>query len=94
MRLVRIYQHTEPKHDMDISQAGFHPDVLVLYNEMGIIDLSDGSISRTELHRLIRILRLKQNCGVNMAGAAIIVDLLDRIEDLQDELRQVHQRGI
>ena len=91
MRLVHILQHSETGQDISISQAGFHPDLLVRYKEMGIIDLDDDSISLTELRRLFRIVRLRQHCGANMAGAAIIVDLLDRIEDLKEQLRQAHE---
>ena len=91
MILVHIHEHSEPGENMCISQSGFHPDLLILYQELGVIDLDDDNISLTELHRLLRIMRLRQNCGVNMAGAAIIVELLDRIEDLKEELRQVHR---
>jgi chaperone modulatory protein CbpM len=39
--------------------------------------------------RLRRMLRLRDDLGVNLAGAAIIVDLLERLERLEAELARV-----
>ncbi len=90
MKLIHIHCHTDPKEKITAyqleSQLKFHPDLLTLYKEMGIIEFEDNCISYEELHRLQKILRLKQNCGVNTIGATIIVDLLEKIENLQEEL--------
>jgi hypothetical protein len=42
--------------------------------------------------RVARVLRLERDLGVNFEGAAVIMDLLDRIEQLQDELRALRGR--
>jgi len=43
--------------------------------------------------RLRRTLRLHGDLGVNLMGAAIIVDLLERLERLEDELARQRHRG-
>lgn len=45
-----------------------------------------------DLYRLHKILRLKQNCGVNTIGATIIVDLLEKNENLQNELERLRRK--
>lgn len=42
--------------------------------------------------RLRRMQRLRRDLGVNFAGAAIILDLVGRVEQLNRELREMHQR--
>jgi DNA-binding transcriptional MerR regulator len=39
--------------------------------------------------RLRRMLRLRDHLGVNLVGAAIIVDLLERLERLETELSRL-----
>jgi len=40
--------------------------------------------------RLRRMARLRRDLGVNFAGAAVIVDLVDRIEELNRDLAEMH----
>ena len=95
MKLTHIHCHTDPKEKITgyqlQFQLEFHPDLLTLYKEMGIIEFEDNCIRYEELHRLQKILRLKENCGVNTIGATIIVDLLEKIENLQDELENLRK---
>lgn len=42
--------------------------------------------------RVARVVRLERDLGVNFEGAAVILDLLDRIEHLEDELRSLRGR--
>ena len=41
--------------------------------------------------RIQKLVRLQTDLGVNLEGAAIIVDLLDRIDQLEAELRAWHR---
>ncbi len=91
MKLVRIHCHTDIDEKITACRLEFHPDILAIYEEMGLIEIREECINYEDLRRLHRILRLKKNCGVNTAGAAIIVDLLDRIENLQDEVKRLRR---
>jgi hypothetical protein len=42
--------------------------------------------------RVSRVLRLERDLGVNFEGAAVILDLLDRIDQLEHELRSLRGR--
>lgn len=92
MKLIRIHCHTEQGESITEYELEFHPDLLAIYQEMGIIELEDDSISFEDLLRLQKILRLKRNCGVNTVGATIIVDLLEKIEIMQDELERLRKK--
>lgn len=83
MSIVRFYHHYDrlPIYDLDI-----HPELLRLLGELGIIEIREETIVPEQLQRAYKLLRLKQTMGVNLPGAAIILDLLDRIEALQAEV--------
>jgi len=92
MKLVRIHCHTDIDESTTEYRLEYHPDLLVIFEELGIINKLDNGISYEELCRLEKILRLKRNCGVNTVGASIIVDLLEKIEYLQDEVERLRRK--
>ena len=92
MKLVRIHCHTDVEERVTEYRLEYHPDFLAKFEELGIIEHLDEGISYEELHRLEKILRLKRNCGVNTVGASIIVDLLEKIEYLQDEVEHLRRK--
>jgi DNA-binding transcriptional MerR regulator len=52
-----------------------------------------GVFPATTAVRLKRMLRLRADLGVNLAGAQIIVDLLTRLDDLEAELTRLRRSG-
>jgi MerR family transcriptional regulator/heat shock protein HspR len=44
------------------------------------------------VERLQRIVRLRRDLGVNLAGIAVILDMRERIVNLQKELRRLRGR--
>lgn len=92
MKLVRVYCHSDEREKVSTCRIEFHPDLLAAYEKLGIIEIKEEEIDYEELRRLNRVLRIKRNCGVNTVGATIIVDLLDKIEELQDEVRSLRRK--
>ncbi|HSW35671.1 MAG TPA: chaperone modulator CbpM [Candidatus Limnocylindrales bacterium] len=91
MKLVHVHCHADIRESLSECFLEFHPAMIALLEEMGIIEIQGETIHPEELRRLHKILRLKRKCGVNTVGAAIIVDLLDKIESLQDEIEHLRR---
>ena len=69
--------------------AGISPTMLARLVRLGLIEpVAEGSTEFTaaSARRLRRMLRLRRDLGVNLTGAAILVDLLERLEQLEAEL--------
>ena len=69
-----------------------HPQTLRYYERAGLLKptRSTGKIrlySQREIEHLQKIARLTNDLGVNLAGVEIIVDLTERLEKLQDEVK-------
>jgi chaperone modulatory protein CbpM len=79
------------------SAAGLRPelvDTLVRYR-LVVPKVNTGScplFSFSSVERLGRILRLRHDLGVNLAGVAVILELTERIERLQSELEFLRTR--
>jgi DNA-binding transcriptional MerR regulator len=70
------------------SSVGLHPDVVERFVDCGLIDPvgwigSELLFDATAVPRLQTIKRLRGEIGVNLAGIAVILDLLDRLRALQ-----------
>jgi DNA-binding transcriptional MerR regulator len=50
-------------------------------------------LTRDAVIRLRRMQRLRRDLGVNFTGAAVILDLVSRIEEMKRELARLH-RGV
>ena len=78
--------------------AGVHPALIEYFVDYGLIE----SIARTGrqwlfdtacLARLRMIARLRRDLGVNLAGIAVLLNLLDRLTALQREVEQWRRRS-
>ena len=72
--------------------CGLHPDLIQRLVVLGLIDPEDGSAHffRPEVTlRIQRLQRLREDLGVNYNAAALVLDLLDRIEILESRLRRM-----
>ncbi|WP_104371968.1 chaperone modulator CbpM [Desulfocucumis palustris] len=93
---IQIYCHTpstdEEDNRVDVTTLGIHPDMAQYLAELGIVDLHGGHIPLRQVGRLQRVLRLRSSLGVNFTGAAIITELLERMEGMQEELERLRRR--
>jgi len=55
---------------------------------LGVIEIKDKMIPVDQIERVAKILRLRQSLGVNLSGAIIICDLLDRLDEMDKEIER------
>ena len=75
-----------------------HPQTLRNYERLGLISpaRTEAGIrlySERDLDRVRQIIRLTEELGVNLAGAEVILNMRDRIEQLQGEVDQLRRRA-
>jgi len=87
----------EPVYVISIAarMVDMHPQTLRLYERLGLLKPARHGLNRLfsdyDIARARQIRRLTQDMGVNLAGVEVILNLLEKIEELQDELEQVRQ---
>lgn len=76
------------------ARCHLHPELVRHFAALGMIDAAgEGERFSPEVaHQLQRILRLRHDLGINYNAAALILDLLERIDALETRLRQVESR--
>ena len=77
---------------------GARPSFLTRLVRQGVVDTINDQVEEPLLQtrvvmRLRRMARLRRDLGVNFAGAAVIIDLVERIEQLNREITEL-QRDI
>jgi MerR family transcriptional regulator/heat shock protein HspR len=79
--------------------AGMHPALIEYFVEYGLIEprVRRGTqrlFDTACIARLRMIERLRHDLGANLAGIAVILDLLDRLNMLQREVEQWRRRSV
>lgn len=73
--------------------TGLHPELILRLVRLGLVDASLDPSGRpvfapTELARVARMQRLRTGLSLNYAAMGLVLDLLDRIDSLEEALRQ------
>jgi MerR family transcriptional regulator/heat shock protein HspR len=73
-----------------------HPQTLRLYERLGLLkpSRSDGNTrlyTESDLMRLETILSLTRDLGVNLAGVEVILNMREKMEQMQSEMAQMIQ---
>jgi len=76
------------------SRCGVHPELIERFVYLGLIDPSghdEGEwLFRTEVVPLIRkIMRLRNHLGINYAGIGLVLELMQRIEELENKVDEL-----
>ncbi|MEU3776383.1 chaperone modulator CbpM [Streptomyces sp. NPDC032472] len=71
--------------------TGLHPELVRRYVTLGLLDPDtdpDGRLwfGTAQLTRVARIHRLRAGLGLNYAALGVVLDLLDRVEELEAAL--------
>ncbi len=76
-------------------KVGLSPKTLRGWIEEGLLEPQrEGRryiFNENDLRKALLIRRLRDDLGVNLAGIDIILQLLDRIQELQEEVRRLKQ---
>ena len=72
---------------------GIHPQTLRLYEREGLLkpSRSDGNTrlyTQEDIERLELILSLTRDLGVNLAGVEVVLNMRNRMEEMQREMQQ------
>ncbi len=79
------------------SRCGLHPALVERLVALGVIEPLEGRGNRFSPEvtlRLQRALRLRRDLGLSYNSAALVLELLDRIEDLERRLAQYDHRPV
>ena len=77
--------------------TGLHPQTVRLYEKLGLvtpqrINNKNRLYCQTDIERLLQIRRFTQEMGVNLAGVEIILDLLEKMERMQEQMENLRVR--
>jgi MerR family transcriptional regulator/heat shock protein HspR len=88
----------EPVYMISVAAAltGMHPQTVRLYEREGLVsprrvNNKNRLYSEEDIERLRKIRRLTQEMGVNLAGVGIILDLLQKMERMQEEMENLQR---
>lgn len=73
--------------------CGLHPDLVRRFVVLGLLEHErhgDREIwfRRAQLTRVARLLRLRDDLSLNYAALGLVIELLDRIDVLEDQVRR------
>ncbi|MCR4400649.1 MAG: chaperone modulator CbpM [Syntrophomonadaceae bacterium] len=86
MGSLRIEVRTQVTEWVALEELEFHPDVVKLLEELGALEVRGGYVEAGQVQRVRKMVRLQRALGVNLAGAVVILELLDRIAALEAAL--------
>lgn len=76
--------------------AHVHPDMIQCFIDWELIEPArthpENLFPDSIVPRIRRILRLRKDLGINWAGIAVVLDLVDRIDALERELENLRSR--
>ncbi|NLW90375.1 MAG: hypothetical protein GXY34_02090 [Syntrophomonadaceae bacterium] len=90
MNIIKIHYHDNDEY-IPLASCNLHPEIVAVMEELGLIETRGDLISADYAWRINKLLRLRNALGVNLNAAAIIAELLDRIEELENEVRALRK---
>jgi DNA-binding transcriptional MerR regulator len=76
--------------------ARLHPEMVDTLVDWGLIDPVKWEprllFPETAVPRIWRIMRLRQDLGINWSGIGVVLDLLDKIEELEREISWLRKK--
>lgn len=91
MKMVKVVFPAEEDW-LPISRLTIHPGLLEILEELGVVEIINDKLECRDLYRINKIARLRETLGVNLSGAILVCDLLERIAELENEVRQLKEK--
>ncbi|MFZ5597107.1 MAG: chaperone modulator CbpM [Bacillota bacterium] len=93
---LQVYHHT-PSFDeedawVDVLSLGINNDIVQALAELGMVEMRLGCVPASQAGRIMKLMRIRRSLGVNLPGAVIIMELLERLEGLQEEIERLRGR--
>lgn len=73
---------------VDLKNVELPAELLLKMGDLGIVEIREQQMRSDHVRRAYKALRLHRTLGVNLSGIAIILELLDRMEQMREELEQ------
>jgi len=79
-------------------RCGVHPELIDLFRRLGLIDSVDRDargeymFPADDVLTVRKILRLRNDLGVNYAGIGVVFELMARIEELEGRIRELESK--
>ncbi len=96
---MATHDKTEPVYMIGVvvELTNMHPQTIRLYEKLGLVTPKRKSKNRlyseADVERLRQIRQFTQVMGVNLAGVEVILDLLQRLEQVQAERDAIARRS-
>ncbi|NLC32499.1 MAG: hypothetical protein GX781_04300 [Clostridiales bacterium] len=71
----------------------YSPLILRRLAALGAIEPSGGRLSPWDVQKVDKILRLRRCLGVNLSAAVIIEELMERLDDMEQEISRGSRQG-
>jgi MerR family transcriptional regulator, heat shock protein HspR len=100
--LVQVKQFSGTSPYLTITEVacrcGVHPELIDRFVRLGLIDLVERDVRgeplfQPEVTTMVRkILRLRNQLGVNYAGVGVILELMSRIEAMEEYISELESK--
>jgi MerR family transcriptional regulator, heat shock protein HspR len=100
--LVQIHSATTTTHYLTLSEVasccGIHPELIGRFVALGLLEPVGRGPDDELLFEagavplLHKILRLRNQLGINYAGIGVVLELIDRIEAMETRIRELENR--
>ncbi len=97
---MQCHDPNEPVYMISVAAhlTGLHPQTVRLYERLGLvspqrINNKNRLYCQADIERLLQIRRFTQDMGVNLAGVEVILDLLEKMDRLQQEMEDLRLRA-
>ena len=97
MNLSRVVVSAQGDHLYSFEQAAIFTQtsvtVIERFASLGIIEPTDSMLQSQDLTRIVQIIRLRRDLGLNLVGASMVLDMATEIAQLRSQLQAYRQQG-